>query len=142
MFSLGICYNILFPTYFTLNDGTGEIKCIKIQSFNRIHEYTFDDSKDIEIVMDYLYALKYREHNIYEKIKRRITTQEHIATTIGFKIYLYTSIECKESDLIKTIKISRGYGITVNGRRYILSDKEINPYIDLYHIIHEEIIGD
>lgn len=136
---LGICYNILFPTYLKLNDNENDIKCIKIESYNKRQDYTFEDSSDIKMVMDYLCSLEYRKPNICEKIVWKIKSPYKIATKTGYKISLYASKECEEADLIMVIEINNGNKIKIDDKVYKLSDKELEPYNDLYDIIHSAV---
>ncbi len=139
LFILGLSYTILFPKYSVINSDTDVIKCIKIQSFNKRQEYILTDSKDINIVMEYLYTLKYRKPNISEKIKAKYTVK--MVPTIGYKICLYMDVECRDSQLVKEIKVVRGSTIFINSKEYKLklSSDEATPYSNLYEILHEKV---
>ncbi|MBQ3666351.1 MAG: hypothetical protein II919_09650 [Lachnospiraceae bacterium] len=139
LFILGLSYTIFFSKYSVINSDTDEIKCIKIQSFNKRQEYILTDRKDINIVMEYLFTLQYRKPNIYEIIKKKINVK--IAPKTGYKIYLYSNAECRDSQLVKEIRVGRTAAIFIDGKEYKLklSSGEEAPYSNLYRILHEKI---
>lgn len=132
--------NILFPKYYKLKIDYSEIKCIEIESCNKRQYFVFDKSEDIKIIMDYICSQKYRKENIYEVIASQYHTV--IKSKIGYDIKLYSSTECEESDLIKTIKLPQIGEITIDGVKYRLPEEEYPIYGNLYRIIHNEILKD
>lgn len=115
--------NILFPKYYKLKIDYSEIKCIEVESYNKRQYFVFDKSEDIKIIMDYICSQKYRKENIYEVIASQYHTV--IKSKIGYVIKLYSSTECEESDLIKTIKLPQIGGITIDGVKYRLPKRNI-----------------
>lgn len=132
--------NILFPKYYKLKIDYSEIKCIEVESCNKRQYFVFDKSEDIKIIMDYICSQKYRKENIYEVIASQYHTV--IKSKIGYVIKLYSSTECEESDLIKTIKLPQIGGITIDEVKYRLPEEEYPIYGNLYRIIHNEILKD
>lgn len=132
--------NILFPKYYKLKIDYSEIKCIEVESYNKRQYFVFDKSEDIKIIMDYICSQKYRKENIYEVIASQYHTV--IKSKIGYVIKLYSSTECEESDLIKTIKLPQIGGIIIDEVKYRLPEEEYPIYGNLYRIIHNEILKD
>ena len=125
--------NILFPKYYKLKIDYSEIKCIEVESYNKRQYFVFDKSEDIKIIMDYICSQKYRKENIYEVIASQYHTV--IKSKIGYVIKLYSSTECEESDLIKTIKLPQIGGITIDEVKYRLPEEEYPIYgLSLIHI--------
>ena len=135
-------YEILFPTYKTLDINEDSIKCIKVESYNKAQNFTFENSDEIKEIMDYLYSVEYRSFNNYEKI---IGDDTMGPVTIAYKISIYSNTECKDTDLIMTIKVARGDTIDIDDKVYKLnlSDEELasgsdeNVYGKLFDIIHD-----
>lgn len=133
----GLGYNILFPKYYTLENNSSKIQCIEINSYNKRVNYIFDDKEEIEKIMDYICSIKYRKLNIYENIIEQF--RGPVAHKTGYEVKLYSSKECKDTDLLKTVGLKQVSSIYIDEEKYVLEDDKLNASSGIRSVIEENI---
>ena len=119
--------------YYTL-DIFDDVSAIKVSTINQRDEYVLSSEDDINLIVQYLSSLTYRNKNIYESLCE-ITRGYTILPKTGYVIEIYNNKDLRQDHLIKKYVLN-GQRIYIDNEEYRLTDNHTNAKSFFYNLIN------